>query len=113
MDIIFADKNLKKYANDDRLADKKLGAKRAKYFRQRLKDLSNAETYADLEYLPGNFHPLKNNRKGQWACDLDQPYRLVFEPVENPIPTDKDGKYILIEIKTVDVLEITNYHKEG
>ena len=35
--------------------------------------------------------------KGQWACNLDQPYRLIFVPQENPIPTNEDGKCIWIE----------------
>jgi toxin HigB-1 len=52
------------------------------------------------------------NRKGQWACDLDQPYRLVFEPHESLIPTDEHGVYIWFEIKGIEVIEIINYHKE-
>lgn len=72
-----------------------------------------AENLEELRNLPGKWHELKNERKGQWACDLDQPYRLVFEPQEKPIPTDSSGKYIWIEIKAVEIIEITNYHKEG
>lgn len=56
------------------------------------------------------YHELTGDRKGQWACDLDQPYRLIFEPHENPIPTDNSGKYIWLEIKGVEILEITDYH---
>lgn len=41
---------------------------------------------------------------------LDQPYRLIFEPHEDPIPIDDNGKYIWIEIKGVEIKEITNYH---
>ena len=51
-----------------------------------------------------------DERYCQWSCDLDQPYRLIFVPHENPIPTDGNGKYLWIEIKGVEVLEITNYH---
>jgi len=113
MIITFVDKDLKKCANDDRFALKYLGKLRNKYFKQRLKDLTDAESYADLEHLPGKFHELKNDRKGQWACFLDQPFCLIFEPIEKTIPTDKDGKYILIEIKSVEIIEIKDYHKEG
>jgi len=28
----------------------------------------------------------------------------------NPIPTDENGKYLWIEIKGVEIIEITNYH---
>lgn len=113
MIITFADRNLKKYANNNTLAIKKMGAKRAKIYQRRIDDIATAESFADLEFLPGRFHQLSGDKKDKWACDLDHPYRLVFEPAENPIPKDEDGKQILIEIKSVDIIEVTNYHKEG
>ncbi|MDE6091063.1 MAG: type II toxin-antitoxin system RelE/ParE family toxin [Duncaniella sp.] len=97
-------------ANDNRLAVRKLGAVRAELFMMRLDDLSAASTLEDVRNLPGHYHELKEDRKGQWACDLDQPYRLIFQPHEDPIPEDADGKYIWIEIKGVEILEIANYH---
>jgi toxin HigB-1 len=112
MDITFRDKGLKKYANDDRLAIRKLGAKRAHVFKSRLDDLRAAESLEDVRHLPGRYHELAEDRKGQWACDLDHPYRLVFTPHEEPIPSDKHGRYLWIEIKGVEIVEIANYHKE-
>ncbi|RDD29244.1 killer suppression protein HigA [Prosthecochloris sp. ZM] len=112
MNISFGNKDLKKYANDDRLASRKLGTKRAKVFKQRLDDLRAAETLEDVRHLPGHYHELKENRKGQWSCDLDQPYRMIFIPHEDPIPANADGQYLWIEIRGLDVIEITNYHKE-
>lgn len=97
-------------ANDDRLAARKMGTLRAELFKIRLDDLRAADTLEDVRYLPGNYHELTADRKGQWACDLDQPYRLIFQPHENPIPEDENGKYIWIEITGVEILEITNYH---
>jgi len=110
--ITFTDKNLAEQANDDRLMGKALGKIRAKIFRRRLAQLEDAETLEDLRNLPGNYHELKNDRKGQWACDLDQPYRLIFSPHEHPIPTNDAGQYIWIEITGVEIVEIVNYHKE-
>jgi proteic killer suppression protein len=55
---------------------------------------------------------LINTRKGQWSVDLDQPYRLIFEPQEIPIPIDKNGLYIWNDIKSNNIIEIINYHKE-
>ncbi len=52
------------------------------------------------------------DRKGQWACDLDHPYRLIFTPHETPIPTDPNGRYIWIEIKSVEIVEIVDYHSK-
>jgi proteic killer suppression protein len=113
MDIKFADKKLEKYANDDKLSVRKQGSKRADLYKTRLDDMWAAETYEDLRNLPGRYHELINQRKGQWACDLDHPYRLIFTTQERPIPTDIDGKYIWLEISSVEIIEIENYHKEG
>lgn len=110
MDITFRKKKLEKLANDYRKCQKEFGQNRAKLYNQRLGDLRNADTLEMVRNLPGNYHELVGNRKGQWACDLDQPYRLVFEPHENPVPTDDHGKYIWLEIKGVEVLEIIDYH---
>ena len=112
MHITFTDKKLRKIANDDRVMMKKLGRLRADKFKKRLDQLKFATNLEDVRYLPGKYHELKNDRKGQWACDLDQPYRLIFEPHEDPIPTNEDGQYIWIEIFGVEILEIINYHKE-
>jgi proteic killer suppression protein len=95
------------------MAVQKMGAKRAKLYQKRLDDIAAAESFVDLEYLPGRFHQLTENRKDQWSCDLDHPYRLIFEPAEVPIPKDEHGKQILIEIKSLEIIEVTNYHKEG
>lgn len=85
---------------------------RADKVQQRLDDLRAAETLEDVRYLPGNYHELRENRKGQWACDLDQPYRLIFTPHEDPIPTNENGQYGWDQIRGVDIIEIINYHKE-
>lgn len=110
MEITFSNKRLEKLANDYRKCQKEFGLIRAKLYNKRLGDLRNADTLETVRNLPGNYHELVGDRKGQWACDLDQPYRLVFEPHENPIPTDEHGKYIWFEIKGVEVIEIIDYH---
>lgn len=110
MEITFHDKKLMKMANNDRTAVKELGSRRAKLFKERLDDLRDAATLEEVRYLPGHYHELTENRKGQWACDLDQPYRLIFQPHEVPIPEDKNGRYIWLEITGVEILEINNYH---
>jgi proteic killer suppression protein len=110
MDITFRTKKLEKLANDYRYCQKELGPMRAKLFNKRLQDLLVATTLEDVRKLPGHYHELLEDRKGQWGCDLDQPYRLIFTPNEDPIPTNKEGQYMWIEIQSVDIVEITNYH---
>lgn len=112
MKITFADKNLEKLANDDRKMLRAFGKVRAAILRRRLAQLEDATNLEEVRYLPGNYHELTGNRKGQWGCDLDQPYRLVFTPHEHPVPVNDDGQYIWLEITGVEVIEIINYHKE-
>ena len=106
--ITFANNKLRKWANDYKKSRKEQGEKRAKLYQKRLNDLQSAASLADVKNLPGGYHELVADRKGQWACDLDQPYRLIFEPIEDPIDSNK--KFIWSEIKGVKILLITNYH---
>lgn len=110
MKITFGDNKLGKLANNDRKRHAALGQKRSIKFKQRLDDLFHADTLEDVRNLPGRYHELTNDRKGQWACDLDQPYRLIFKPHESPVPVDSNGKYIWIEITGIEIIEITDYH---
>ena len=112
MKITFADKKLEKLANDDKKLVREFGTVRATKIKARLAQLMAAINLEDVRYLPGNYHELTNIRKGQWACDLDQPYRLIFTCNESPIPTNEHRQYIWLEIISVEVIEIVNYHKE-
>ena len=112
MDISFADKKLQKVVYDYRRMVREFGKIRAEKFYERLTQLRGAVTLEDVRHEPGHFHELTGDRKGQWACDLDQPYRLIFEPQQDPIPTNEHGQYIWIEIIGVEIIEIVNYHKE-
>jgi toxin HigB-1 len=110
MNITFKDKSLKKYVNDDRKLQREYGKTRANKIKIRLSQLQASDTLEDTRNLAGNWHELKQDRKGYWACDLDQPYRLIFRPHENPIPVDSNGKYIWSKIKGVEIIEIKDYH---
>ncbi len=110
MDITFKNTKLEKTVSDPRKCAKEFGKRRADLLQLRIQQLARATTLEDVRYLAGHYHELKEDRKGQWACDLDQPYRLIFEPHEDPIPTDSNGRFVWIEIKGVEVVEIVNYH---
>ena len=112
MEIKFAEKKLEKLVNNDRKMLKAFGEKRATLLRRRLSQLADAKTLDDVRYLPGNYHELKYERKGQWSCDLDQPYRLIFTPQEKPIPENENGQYLWLEITEIEVVEVTDYHKD-
>ena len=81
-----------------------------KKYKMRLDQLRASKTLEDVRHQPRRFHELKADRKEQWACDLERPYRLIFRPQEDPIPTSEDDNYIWIEILGVEVIEIVDYH---
>ena len=50
--------------------------------RMRLTALDTATRIEDMD-LPGfRLHPLKGNRKGQWAIDVSRNWRITFEFVD-------------------------------
>jgi proteic killer suppression protein len=110
MKIIFKSNKFRKQVHDDRLLIRAYGKINAKKMRQRLDDLLAAETLEDVRNLPGRYHELKAGRKGQIACDLEHPYRLIFEPVANPMPIDENGQLIWSEITFIEIIEIVDYH---
>jgi len=105
LEVSFKDKELERCALDASYGLRKLGVSRSKLFWRRLDNIRQSENFECLRSLPGHFHELTGNRAGEWACDLDQPYRLVFRAGEYA-----DGK-IWIEITSAEILEIVDYHK--
>lgn len=110
MEIGFADKNLELYANNDKKRRQKLGQIQGDIFKRRLDELTSADALEDVRFLPGHYHELIGDKKGLWACNLNNPYRLIFCPQENPIPIDFAGKYNWKEIRSINIIEICDYH---
>ena len=102
MEVLFSDKMMRRAVQDKRLLLKTYGSLRSRILMRRLDDIRAADNMADLKKLPGHYHELTGDRKGQWACDLDHPYRLIMEP-------NSDEKE-LSSIRVIDIIEITNYH---
>lgn len=112
MEISIRDKKLRKSIEDSKKLVKEYGAKMANIIQRRLDDLYNADTLEDTRNIPGHYHELREDKKGYWACDLEQPYRLIFTPKQRPIPQNEHGQYIWAEIVSIEITEINNYHKE-
>ena len=111
MKISFTNNKLKKILSNETKCIKVYGSRATKIIMQRLDDMYDADCLEDLKNFPGRYHELVGDRKGQWACDLVHPYRLIFTPEERPIPTDNNGKYIWIKINAVIIIEIVDYHE--
>lgn len=104
MKILFSNGELEKCAVDESFALKTMGKVRAKLYARRIQSLAAALSFADLKHYPGNFHELVGNRKGQWACNLDQPNRLISKGAE------PGEDVVWSNVSDAIVLEIVDYH---
>lgn len=112
MDILFKSQKLAKLCNSQKNARKQWGTKCGDLVIRRLQELQASENLAIAHNLPyANCHPLKQNRKGQYAVDVEQPYRLIFEPANIPVPKTGDDGIDLPQVTIIRILEVTDYHE--
>lgn len=78
--------------------------------KRRLAAITAAPTLKDLEGTPGRFHQLSADRRGEFSLDLSGPYRLVFEPDQNPIPLDGTGGIDRSLVTRVTIKEVVDHH---
>jgi proteic killer suppression protein len=112
MDIIFKNDRLKKLCNNGAKLIKKFGSRKAKLIGLRLQQLRAVETLADTEKIPQmRCHALREDRAGQFAVDTDHPYRIVFEPANDPIPQLDDGGIDRSKVTAICILDVNvDYH---
>lgn len=83
---------------DAKVSDRTYGNEMSEKIQMRIEEIEAADTVEMMiKYHIGRCHPLKNNRKGQYAVDLVHPYRLIFK---------KQGDTIQI----AHIMEIVDYH---
>lgn len=51
------------------------------------------------------------DRALQLSLDLDHPYRLIFEPANEPIPTKPDGGLDWNKVTAVRILGVEDTHE--
>lgn len=110
MDITFSSKKLAKQLNDNKAMVKAFGTQSARKLQKimtQLYALPNLGNFAPPYSPPHRCHELTGNRKGQLSVDVEHPYRLVFEPANEPIPLREEGgldwgKVTKIRIKGVE-----------
>ena len=109
MEITFADGKIQDLCEQQKLAQRKLGQPCARKLRSRLDDLEAVEVVADL--TTGNPHPLKGDRLGQFALNLEGGRRLVFEADNEPIPFYEDGGVDWSKVTQVRIVFVGDYHE--
>ena len=111
MEIFFASRKMQKQCASEKETIKKWGSQNGERVRRRLAQLRAAENLAVMMALPfGRCHPLKGDRRGQFAVDVKHPFRLIFEPAHDPLPLKEDGGLEPAKVTRIRVLEIGDYH---
>ncbi|MCD6578348.1 killer suppression protein HigA [bacterium] len=110
MEVYFKTKKMAKIFSKMEELKKRYGFKMAGKIIKRLDDMKAAENLEVLFTLPGNHHPLKGDKKGQFACYLEHPYRLVYEPGNEPLPINENNELIYSKITIVNIIKIEDYH---
>ena len=110
MIICFQKSKLEKIFNSERHLQKEFGNEQANKIKLRLKVLQAAVNLAEVPVSkPDRCHQLTGDRKGDFAVDLKQPFRLIFRPVE-PVPYLETGEIDLTKVTGIIILGVENYH---
>jgi toxin HigB-1 len=96
--VEYNNKTIEKVCINFSYAEKKFGERMAELISLRIDQITAANSVEDMvKFRIGRCHPLKCNRKNQYAVDLVQPQRLVFEKKDT-------------DIRIVNIIEIVDYH---
>ena len=111
MDIDFKTKELEKVCNKFAECKKKHGEKCAKIIFLRLVELRAAETMADVNHLPPTkLHSIDGIIKNSYSVHVEEPFRLVFEIGNKPIPRKTDGGVDETKVTFIIITLIGDYH---
>ena len=79
MEVRFRTSKLEKQYQSHKEAERAYGQEVARKYIQRINIVKQARNIEELKALPGlRCHPLKGDRRGQWAINLTGFYRLIF-----------------------------------
>ncbi len=113
MDIEFSSKKLSKQFNEARVMQKTFGAERARCIRvvmTALRAAPNMGVFAPPFSPPHRCHELIGNRKGKLSLDLDGPYRLIIQPIPEPVPQRPEGGLDWVQVTAIRILGVENTH---
>lgn len=108
--IAWSDRKLEKHCASDKAGLRHFGKQNWSLLRRRLDALTAAPTLRDMDGVPGKCHALSANRAGAFAMNLWGPYRLIFVPDHDPVPTLNDGGIDRTLVTRISITEVADYH---
>lgn len=108
IEITYKSAKLKKLCEDDKKLIAQFGAVNARKIVRRLNEIEAADSLGMLvQFKIGRCHPLKGDRQGQFALDVEQPLRLIIEPILECGAKWEEWP----SVRKIRVLEVTDYHE--
>ena len=112
MKISFKNHKLTKTFNSKSLLIREYGLKNARFIMNRMMVLNASPNLSDVPaQKPDRCHQLTGDRKGQFSVDIEQPFRLIFKPDQDPLPRKDDGGLDINRITNITILSVEDYHK--
>lgn len=109
MEIQFKNGRLQNLIESEKELKRRYSTNLAKQVQIRMYQLKSSSNLEELFSVKGKWHPLKGNRKGQYAASLPDGERLVIKPSE-PVPYKEDGGIDTSKVDSIIVIAIENYH---
>jgi len=111
MDILFKDTKIGKLCNNQAQAQRKYGKKKADNLLKILAEIRFSSNLAEFQKVRPNrhCHELKGDKKGMFAINLDEQYRILFAPSPEA-PKKEDGGADWYRIDIISISSIEDYH---
>src|SRR4051794_19113343 len=114
MEISVRDHRLRAALQDESVCKRRYGSDMAKKIKNRMASLDAAPSLADFwppKSGPERCHELQGDLAGTFSFDLNQPYRLLFVPIEEePQPDRSDEQKRWASITAIEILKIEDTH---
>ncbi len=111
MDLYFKSRKLETACAVERESIRVWGPQRSRVVRRRIAELAAAENLGVISTLPpARLHQLAGSRGGQFAVDVQHPFRLIVEPYGDDVPRLADGGMDKGRITAIRILGVEDYH---
>lgn len=111
MNIVFKTTKLKKIFNSEKDLVKAYGTERATIIKKRMVFLKAANNLSRVPVTPPFLrHQLKGTLKGCFAVNVKHPYRLIFRPVNSPLPVLDNGELDFTRVTDIEIIGMEDYH---
>lgn len=113
MEIVIPNSKLKAALEDDSECQRRFGKGMVRPVRSRMEALDAAESLADFwppKTKPERIHELAGREKGIFTADLQQPFRLLFRPMNESAPDAADQLERWRGIKGIEIIGVEDTH---